>query len=314
LAPSLTCFEKCAGVRPAAPKKSLDASTYEVTNNGLRATLAVIRIGQDRLIALLDCEADSGDNIGVWLEAIADGKYQRLSGSRLAKVSADEAEEAELLNMFLVVRNGHGDEESSKLHEMVIGDLLANHQLYVNGITVSTRHNTTIFQDPLPLVFRTDHHVKKEEKLARMKIGKDQIRHLLRRLVLHDGEIACIRLVRDMLYTNNGYLTVLVGLRNGRPFIRVDFSNIFLDELWSNETQTGTTGDWNLTGNYVSILSESGNAAAQVRTKKRRVNGKLQWRVVIEVRRCVYCENSWTASSPACSCPPLYSQDPDQTK
>jgi hypothetical protein len=314
LAPSLTCFEKSAGFRPVARKRSLDASTYETTNNGLRATLAVIRIDHGRLIALLDCEAESGNTIGVWLEATANGKYQRLPGSKLARVSADETEEAEFLSMYLVVRNEHGDKESNRLYEMVIGDLLANRELYVNGITVSTRNTTITVQDAVPLILRYDEAILKKETLARIKIGKDQIRYLLRKLVLQEGEVACIRLIRGLFHQNQGCVTILIGLRNGRPLIRGAFSTISSDTLWSDEIQTCTIGDSNLAGNYLSILSESGNTAAQVRTKKRRVNGKLQWRVLIEVRRCLSCDNSWSDSSPACKCPPLYSQDPDRTE
>jgi hypothetical protein len=310
LAPSPTCFEKSAGIRPAMPTRSLDASTYEVTNNGLRATLAVIRISQDRLIALLGCETDKGDKIGVWLEAIADGKYQRLSGSRLAKVSVEEAEEAELLNMYLVLRNEREDKETRRPHELVISDILANYRLFVHGITVSTRYTTTIVQDVRPFLFFGDSQVFHEKVLARMKISEDQVRYLLHKFVLQEGEVACIRLTHELYDMDSRFMTIVIGLQNGKPLLRSAFSN---DTSWSDELQKITTGIWDLAGDYTSIVSDSGCAELQVRAKKSLVNGKLLWHVVVEVG-CCKCGNDWTDSSPFCTCPPIYSQDPDRTK
>jgi hypothetical protein len=66
--------------------------------------MPIVRVDQVRLIALLNCKADNGNTIGLWLEAIADGRYRRLSGYRLVTMSADEVEEAELLSIYLIIK------------------------------------------------------------------------------------------------------------------------------------------------------------------------------------------------------------------
>jgi hypothetical protein len=225
-------------------------------------------------------------------------------------VSVEEAEEAELLNMYLVLRNEREDKEVRRPHELVISDILANYRLFVHGITVSTRYTTRIVQDARPFLFFGDSKVFHEKVWARMKISEDQVRYLLHKFVLQEGEVACIRLTHELYNMDSRYMTIVIGLQNGKPLLRSAFSN---DTIWSDEMQKITTEIWDLAGDYTSIISDSGCAELQVRAKKRLVNGKLQWRVVIEVG-CCQCGNDWIDSSPACTCPSVYSQDLDVQK
>jgi hypothetical protein len=308
LAPSPTCFKKSAGIYSAVQKRPLKASTYEITNNGLRAALPVIRIGQERLIALLDCKTEDGDLVGIWLEAAVDGKYQRLSGSRLAKVGADEAGDAELLSMYLVVKNEHEDTKTNRKQELVVSDIIANHPLYVNGITISTRHATTTLQDILPLEkfmvgqgsnYGTHTNLDSEHRKA-------QIRFLLDSLVIQEGEVACIRYAAAL---GSNYRQLLLGLRNGRPAMRLLSDSEFSETSWSAEMRTNATGVWDMAADYISEAAHV--ATSEIRAKKKYVEGKIQWRVTIEVRSCLWCEKWLGNSSLACACPRLHSQDPN---
>jgi hypothetical protein len=74
LAPAPTHFADAPSFRRASQSRPLEASTHEITNSGLRLTLSVLKIDQNRVIALLDCENRSKDIIGIWLKIRDDGR------------------------------------------------------------------------------------------------------------------------------------------------------------------------------------------------------------------------------------------------
>jgi hypothetical protein len=293
LAPSPTYFGKSALSQAAVIRRPHGSATYEVTNKGLRATLPIVRIDQNRLIALLDCEAENGATIGIWLEAAADGRYQRLSGSRLVTISANEVEEAELLNMFLLIKNEHQTEKSIRVHELLISDVLSNVPLYVTGIMLCTRYKTTTVQEIESFVSQ-----RKESQMT----------YLLNSVTLQDGEVACIRFLAGASHYH-----LLIGLRNGRPAIRQVEHSDFFATYWSADMRTDATGIWDMASDYILARSAIYNLLTSIRSKKKRVKGKLQWRVTIEVRECEceFFDEARGKVMSSCTCPPVYSQNPD---
>jgi hypothetical protein len=298
LAPSPTYFGNSVPSQASVLTRPLESSSYEITNNGLRATMPIVRVDQFRLIALLDCKAENGNTIGIWLEAIADGRYQRLSGARLVTMSADEVEDAELLSMYLVIKNEHEAQESDTFHELVISDVLSNRPLYITGVLISRRYKTTIVQEFTPIL-----------SAARNEL---QMRYLLNSITLQDGEVACIWLSAEKFSV--GYF--IIGLRHGRPAIRQVEGGEFFATSWSADMRTNATGVWDLASDYILARARYSVALASIWSRKKRVEGKLQWRVTIEVRHCE-CKHSEEAEGgilSSCICPPVCSLNPDRVE
>lgn len=139
LAPSPTYFRSSARFQPSVVPTSAIGSAYEMTNNGLRIDLPCIKMGQDRLLAILECEQDLGTPLGLWLEPVGRGRYQRLSGSRLATLSEDEREDAEILQMYLVVENDTSAEPVANASALTVKSVWSDAGCRVSGINVFRR-------------------------------------------------------------------------------------------------------------------------------------------------------------------------------
>jgi hypothetical protein len=314
LAPSPKCFRNAARVRSATLRKPVEATTHEITNNGLRIVLPIIPIGQDRAIALLDCQTVEQEALGVWLESLGNGRYQRLSGSKLATLSPEEVEDADFLNMYLVVEPERQESANSTPHQIVLGSIVANDDCHVNGIIFSTRRVATVVKealaDGIPLAGGS--HVTRRHASA--ESSRDQINYLLNDLALNEGEAACFR-IRNWKSMDHDYISIVFGLRNGRPAVRLSFEHDVFGTNWSEEMRTNTSGDWDLLSDFVTFRHEQVargfTVTVEVEAKKRREpEGKLQWRLAISLFRCE-CTSSRLGDDILCKCPAFRSQNLD---
>ena len=101
LAPSPAAFETSARFHPIVTHRPAAALTFEMTNNGLRLSLPCIIIGQERIIAIFDCENENGDRLGIWLERSEGDNYRRPSSSDPSPMKARDIDDAESLEFYV---------------------------------------------------------------------------------------------------------------------------------------------------------------------------------------------------------------------
>jgi hypothetical protein len=286
LARSPRCFENPAKIQPTVSKKPITATTHEVTNNGLRITLPSLPVGHNRCIVLLDCEDESGAVVGIWLENLGNGRYQRLAGSKLVYVSKDDEEDAELLVMYLAIDSKHDDDVNDTACQLAVREVLAetDEECWVANINFITR-STVKVEIPSDL--------ERSDKPYKEKV-KELSKYLFDDFVLNEGEAAIIRL-------NYSSTWILVALRRGRPLIRhvphLEYAYI----LQWEEISSINSGAWDLLGDCIDII-ETGRVVIQVESKKQLHYKKMQWFLVIRRFRCL-CGTPGNANDrEACIC------------
>jgi hypothetical protein len=273
LAPSPRCFEHLARIRPTVSKKPVAATTHEVTNNGLRITLPILSVGHDRCIALLDCEDEVGSIIGIWLEKLGRGRYQRLAGSKLAHISRDEEEDTELQVVYLIVDNNRNDVANDTACQLVVKSVLTDVDCLVTGIDLITRSTIVAVKPRDMTAFDQDYDEK----------GKERLRYLLRELVIVEGEAALVCLSTSG--SNSAW--ILLALRNGRPFVSGVSPKAYADFDWPYHMRANDSSVWDLLGDCIDTYNESG-AKTQVESKKQQQkNGTVQWSLTIRRFTCV---------------------------
>jgi hypothetical protein len=186
--------------RRSSRSRPLEASPHGITNNGLRVTFPVLKIDQNRVIALLDCDDRSEDITGIWLEIKDDGRYQRLPGSRLVTISTEEIGDAELVTMYVVVKDDCEKQQSQSPYELVLGTIMSNDGCQVNGITIYKQNRTSVIKNVL---MNVDHEPIRQETRAYADPDsfKDQMRYLLQDLLLMEGEAVSFRMWYDVSLT-----------------------------------------------------------------------------------------------------------------
>jgi hypothetical protein len=156
LAPSPAFFEHASQINRTKLPIPVDTMTYEITNNGLRVTLPCILIGQDKAIALLDCQNENGDTMGIWLETLGDRKYHRLPSSKLVALSKADAADADPLQMFLLIKHDRDEPSNRTPFQIAVGESLTDAQCEVNGITITTQGTVVLGRNTYPENFTCD--------------------------------------------------------------------------------------------------------------------------------------------------------------
>ncbi len=274
LAPSPHYFAQSAQVRPMIARRTREASTHEVTNSGLRITLPCISIGE-RMIALIDCEREMPPTrVGIWLERLDNGTYQRQPGSQLAVLGKEEDEEAAPLNLHLKIDNGHGEARSQKASSLVFGSILSDDGYYASNVVIFTKQTATIPE----------------------KGGFDRCSEYLRNLVVQEGQAAYIALAYGHGSRRQG---AVVGLRNSRPAMRfVDFG---VDRIVLEGMNLESLGIWDVAGDFHQILLDR-YGIFQMTAKKARMKGQTSctWHVTIRIYECRCGSTSSSANDCIC--------------
>jgi hypothetical protein len=290
LAPSPAFFEHASLVNPTTLRNSVDLLTYEITNNGLRVTLPCISIGQDRVIALLNCQNEDGNTMGIWLEALGDGKYHRLPASKLVALNKEDAADADLLQMLLLIKHDRDKPSDGTPCQIAVGEILTDGQCKVNGITIVTPRTIALGKNTYPEEFACDN------------IERDQTTYILQDLVLKEGEAACfqIRYASSRIVTSIP-VHIVFGLRKNRPIWR----QVWLDEAfathWAEDMRMDTSGDWDLVSDSeLEFFHALRQISVSVEARKRLKRGRLQWTLTIAIFSCT-CDAS-RQSSEVCVC------------
>lgn len=291
LAPSPSYFKYAARTNVAIRHDFLETSTHEVTNNGLRISLPVIAIGTDRVIAVLDCRNDHGARLGVWLEKLGDGRYQRQPGSQLAAVTEEEEQELVLLNMFLPVETVREEIVTSATSELSVSEVQSDGMCFLNGIMISTRAGITMAKGNYLYDDFGDDNI--------YTLSRDQFSYLHDELVIGEGEAACFRLGYGRSSEDLDWISVVFGLHKNRALIRlVDDGNEFRTQ-WSDDMRIDATGLWDSASDF--ILSSIGDfGLLRAHFKKRLSNGHPRWALSVFIHGCSYqAMNNYAAT---CCC------------
>lgn len=270
LAPSPTYFRSSARFQPSVVPKSAIGSAYEMTNNGLRIDLPCIKMGQDRLIAILDCEQDLGAPLGLWLEPVGRGRYQRLSGSKLSTLSEDEREDAEILQMYLVVESNTSAEPIDDRSALTIKAVWSDAECYISGINVFRRKPLRLLEIKYPVGF--DYEKEKEQST-----------YLLKDLFLAEGEISCFRIIYGKTFERIAF-DIVVALRNNRAVLIIPLQEAFSKD-WVQELESENSDEWNLSGDH--DLQIFKDVSIRTDAKKRFVDQQLLWTLNISILRCL---------------------------
>ncbi|KAH7066373.1 heterokaryon incompatibility protein-domain-containing protein [Paraphoma chrysanthemicola] len=287
LAPSPGCFISAADITPIAARKSIETMTHEVTNNGLRITLPSIRIDQSRIIALLDCRDCTGSIIGLWLEHVTNGKYQRLFNSKLVTLSAEEEADAELMTMFLVADRVPKQATSSAPCLLRLGSLETNCICYVSRILLADQRTMALEPyDPVPKT-----HGGMEDPTA----------YALNDLILREGMAACITIVGKNENPSRTISTIdiVFALRRGRVVVRIAGHYMYFARHWPDEMRLILTGELDDIGDFAQQWHPEVGTTI-VETKKSRSEGNRLYKLSVRVIHCV-C-GKIKQGSEACAC------------
>lgn len=276
LASSPAWFEGSSSVQLTRLGKSAEAKTHEVTNNGLRIALPCIKIGQDRVIGLLNCLNTQAQVLGIWLEHIDDERWQRLPGSKLATLSTEEVDDTETVVMYLVINNetNHEGNLNGRQCRMAVDRILTDSHCIVTGLTVTTGYSTGLGKNALPPGHSTT------------GLEANPTRFLLDKLVLQEGEIAYVEVDHCPTFGTSSTLTahshaIIFGLLGGRAVTHVpkgttaEMTNTF-----------GTWSEWDWKKNWATELQTSSlqRSASDFGTiRKLRTPGVFQTHTVIEL-------------------------------
>lgn len=277
LAPSPKYFKSSAQIQPSVVPESAIGSAYEMKNNGLRIDLPCIQMGQGRLLAILECEKDLGGPLGLWLEPVGRGRYQRLASSRLSTLSDDEKEDAEILQMYLVVESDNSAEPIANTSALAIRTVWSDAECCISGINIFRRKPLRL----LDITYPVESDYGREE---------EQITYLLKDLFLTEGEIACFRLVYNKTWHREAF-DIVIALRNNRAVIVVPLQEAFTRD-WVQELDSENSNEWNLAGDHV--LQRRENISIRVDAKKKFVDQQLLWSVVMSILHCLCGADSCT--------------------
>lgn len=292
LAPSPIYFEQAGQLRSLTSERPLEALTYDVTNNGLKITLLAVTVTSDRIVALLDCQDNEGSSVGVWLEKMSDGKYQRLPGSKLMTLKNGEEEDAELLTMFLEINRDHEENTETIPCQAFVSDVLTDGDCVVNGISVTSRDTSTRLRD-IELHYVSVHASIRDDAERRQR---EQMRYLLQDFKLDEGQVAGLRLQyqkHENDLTRYETIPIILGMRKGRPVVALASETDVFRRHWADELRSNTSGEWDLVHDFYNGTNY--DTTVQVEAKKKRVGmtgeKKMEWTIVIKVARCT-CDSS----------------------
>lgn len=315
LEPSPRGFQGASDIKSIPSQRPLEASSHEITNNGLRITLPVIRIGQDRIIGLLDCRTKSDAIVGIWLETADNGRYRRLPGSRLAIVTDGDAEEAELLDLYLLVDNTDEESVGERHCRIRFPEILSNVGCFVNGVFLFSGGSVTKIKEPYPIISpRTVNGIFKKVmepyQLLRLDSVKDQhaaevlshahTRYLLEELVLEEGYSVRIGLgIPEIPET----VILEVLLLHGLPqmLVEEEYVGTRLDHFKLAAYNAGKFDEFQFKGWSLREDSALGYGIVVLTSgKKRLVNGRPEWAIAIKVFRCHCGRAQWKRDSCIC--------------
>jgi len=297
LASAPTSFKDAQRIRPAALSKHNEARTYEVTNAGLRITLPCITVSQDRIVALLDCQTDPGTIVGVWLERLGNGKFQRLSGSRLTILSANEEEDAGLLSMYVVVAGELEDHISRVPCQIVVDQILADEDCMIDAVLVLTRQGVNNLENMGWWGSRSDSEQQRRQTYAISYISHD--------LVLREGEAACIE-IRTLLGPEGLWTSresVFFGIRNGRALVNLVTPGLNFTQTRSEQIRRLSSGDSQLDKDYAQkFMYRTENKMITAESKKKYAEGTIRWTLTIRIFQCTCVASKDTQA--VCVCKP----------
>jgi hypothetical protein len=110
----------------------------------------------------------------------------------------------------------------------------------------------------------------------------DQVKYLLRELLLMDGEAVSFR-IRNK--TGSNYEVVFIALRRIQPMVRCFSDNEGFSMSLFDDLRVIKSGDRDLASDYARY-STSSSQQIHVETKKRRVNGRIRYELTLKVVRC----------------------------
>jgi hypothetical protein len=281
LAPSPSFFQNAAHIKLVEQAKFQEATTHEVTNNGLRITLQSISVGSDRVIGMLNCRDSLGARLGVWLERLGEGMYRRLSGSRLVTLSEEEEHDAVPLNMFLPVEGTREETMKTLLDEMTISEVQTDRICLLNGIAVSTWTGTTMVKDTY------DRDTPVQENYLQ---SQNQFHYLQNELIIRNGAAACFQLgyARSKAhYEIFQWISVVCGLYKCRPLLQIVTDGDGFNTHWSEDMSTDISGTWDTASDFVQSWFGD-NRILRAQAKKRHSNGRIQWSLSVEIHACSY--------------------------
>ena len=282
LAPAPNFFKDAQHIHSAALSRHNEARTYEVTNNGLRITLPCITVSEDHVVALLDCQTDPGTIVGVWLENLGKGKFQRLAGSRLTILSADEEEDADLLSMCVVIDHELKHLVSPAPCQIAVDQILADEDYLIDTVTVFTRHGIKnlrlILESSRSRQFASYYIRGVKERQTHF------INYISHDLVLREGEAACIEMHRA---TKMARGAVIFGYRKGRAVVNFATPNSDPTESWYEQTLQLIFGKSQLDNDYAQkLMSGTEHEMITAESKKKYAEGTIRWTLTIRIFHC----------------------------
>lgn len=274
-------------------------SSYDITNNGLRITLPCITIGQDRIIGILNCGSEDTARFGLWLENVDNNRYQRLPNSKLATLTLEDVEEAELRNLYLVASNPRKKEQSQTKSHLMIGDIYADRYCCINGISVSRPGHNEIIKEPRVLRMRRDYE---DDSLH------EQSRFLFNSSSIFEGESACIR-IGYKRESGFSYIYLSMGLHKGRAVVHTRGASRY-DTLLADYAARELEENLSRSRSYGDLYAKRiwGWISIHVDAKKQRRNGQMRWILYVRIFQCQCIEPGgpkWTEAvdEAECLCP-----------
>jgi hypothetical protein len=200
-------------------------------------------------------------------------------------MSADGAEETDMVTAYLAVDDDTEGSKNYKPHELVISDIQANGSSIIWGATTTVAMSL----------------VEKKRSLATLTIFQNKLRRPLPELVLINEDAVCIHVSNGSDCPENGDITIFIALRRGRRKVYCDSSNSVLTSPDSYMRTIG--GDtWNLADNYM-VCYPFRNETILMETKEKLLDGTLRYSETIK-EKYMY--------SLICTAVPLRSLDPDR--
>lgn len=284
LASSPSFFQDSMSVQPAYSREPSEITTYEITNNGLRIELPVVRVDQDRSVAMLDCMDQRGYLIGFEFQSTKDGNHQRVPGSKLRTMTTEQVVEPRLLTLYLVVQFDHG-RNTSRPVELAFGDMMTNGLCYIDGTTVGMQHATMNFGNAIPAPTWFNHGHFSKSTVARAMSSQHQIEYLLRHLTIQHGEVVCFQMQVQQPSYHSRRVVIVVGLRNRQPVIDVVPSDEYFRMFSDHKKKADTLLRSDFIRDHVSMRWKSGDTV-QVDAKREKRGQWLRWTLTINFSCC----------------------------